>query len=38
MLDIVIKRDIYKVMFHFVYYAKSFTFFFVFEGCPIGGL
>ena len=26
MLDIVILRDIYKVMFHLVYYAKSFNF------------
>ena len=32
MLDIVIQRDIYKVMFRLVYYAKSFNFSSCLEG------
>ena len=35
MLDIVIERNIYKVMFHHVYYAKSFNFYFCLEDVPL---
>ena len=35
MLNIVIQRDINKVMFHFVYYAKSLNFSSYLEGVPL---
>ena len=35
MLDIVISGDIYKVMFHLVYNAKSFNFSSCLKGVPL---
>ena len=35
MLDIAIYRDIYKAMFHLVYYAKSVMFSSCLEGVPL---